>query len=100
MLGGKHLLEGLRSGFTERIKERLPIILNKSDLGSFSEISDDQASKLREALVKIIDEKLEELTPTKVKELVEQMIREHLGWLVFWGGAFGFIIGFITAFFL
>jgi hypothetical protein len=25
------------------------------------------------------------------------MIREHLGWLVVWGGVFGGIIGFIAA---
>lgn len=31
----------------------------------------------------------------KVKELVEDMIRTHLGWLVVWGNLFGGLIGLI-----
>jgi hypothetical protein len=36
---------------------------------------------------------LEELTPQIVKEMVQQIIREHLGWLVVWGGFFGGMMG-------
>ena len=43
----------------------------------------------------IIDARLAELTPQKVKEIVEEMIRKHLGWLVLWGGVFGGLIGLI-----
>ncbi len=38
-------------------------------------------------------EKLQELTPEKVKELMEDVIRTHLGWLVVWGNVFGSLIG-------
>jgi predicted alpha/beta superfamily hydrolase len=30
-----------------------------------------------------------------VKELVEEMIRTHLGWLIVWGNLFGGLIGLI-----
>ena len=43
----------------------------------------------------VVDNRLNELTPQKVKEIIEEMIKEHLGWLVVWGGIFGFIIGVI-----
>ena len=41
----------------------------------------------------IIDNRLQELTPEKVKDIVQNMIRKHLGWLVVWGGVFGGVIG-------
>jgi uncharacterized membrane protein YheB (UPF0754 family) len=28
-----------------------------------------------------------------VKEMVQHIIRQHLGWLVVWGGVFGGLIG-------
>jgi Na+/H+ antiporter NhaD/arsenite permease-like protein len=31
-----------------------------------------------------------------VKELVQNMIKEHLGWLVIWGAVFGGLIGLIS----
>jgi uncharacterized membrane protein YheB (UPF0754 family) len=31
-----------------------------------------------------------------VKEMVERIIKEHLGWLVVWGGVFGGLIGLIS----
>ena len=41
----------------------------------------------------LMTEKLQELTPEKVKELMEDVIRTHLGWLVVWGNVFGSLIG-------
>jgi Na+/H+ antiporter NhaD/arsenite permease-like protein len=34
------------------------------------------------------------------KEIIEDMIKEHLGWLVVWGAVFGGLIGLIGAFVL
>ena len=31
-----------------------------------------------------------------VKDIVQTMIRQHLGWLVVWGGVFGGLIGLLT----
>ena len=44
-------------------------------------------------VAQIIDTRLAELTPEHVKEIVQTMIRRHLGWLVVWGGVFGGAIG-------
>jgi hypothetical protein len=33
-----------------------------------------------------------------VKEIIQTMIRQHLGWLVVWGGVFGGLIGLGTSF--
>ena len=40
--------------------------------------------------------RLQELTPEKVKTLMEEVIRTHLGWLIVWGNIFGGGIGVIT----
>jgi Na+/H+ antiporter NhaD/arsenite permease-like protein len=33
-----------------------------------------------------------------VKDIIQQMIKKHLGWLVVWGGVFGGLIGLIAAY--
>mmetsp|Transcript_12404 Transcript_12404/g.15383 ORF Transcript_12404/g.15383 Transcript_12404/m.15383 type:complete len:328 (+) Transcript_12404:182-1165(+) len=45
---------------------------------------------------KLMTEKLELLTPELTKELLERVIREHLGWLVVWGNVFGGLIGIVS----
>ena len=32
-----------------------------------------------------------------VKEMIQTLIREHLGWLVVWGGVFGGLIGAVSS---
>lgn len=44
----------------------------------------------------LMEMKLQEMTPEKVKELMETVIREHLGWLIVWGNVFGGAIGVIS----
>jgi len=46
----------------------------------------------------IVRARLDELTPDEVKRIIQEMIREHLGWLVVWGGVFGGLIGLATSF--
>ena len=38
----------------------------------------------------------QELTPEKVKSLMEEVIRTHLGWLIVWGNVFGSLIGILS----
>jgi uncharacterized membrane protein YheB (UPF0754 family) len=45
----------------------------------------------------VIDKRLNELTPQLVKEMVQAIIHEHLGWLVVWGGFFGGLMGVLFA---
>eukprot|EP00736_Rhodelphis_marinus_P004433 Rmarinus@m.6152 len=49
--------------------------------------------RLRDELDGLMTTKLLELTPDKVKKLMEKVIREHLGWLIVWGNVFGGLIG-------
>ncbi|MDD4855931.1 MAG: DUF445 domain-containing protein, partial [Sulfuricurvum sp.] len=39
-----------------------------------------------------------ELTPMMIKEMLHGLMKEHLGWLVVWGGVFGGAIGIVSAF--
>ena len=54
-------------------------------------------SSLLNQVEQIIDQRLDELTPVHVKNIIQEMIRKHLGWLVVWGGVVGGIIGFAVA---
>ena len=100
MFGGASVVEKLRAPFTHKIRERLPKILEESGIHPGElEIDKDKIADIRRMLMEIIDDKLEELTPKRVKELVEKIIREHMGWLVIWGGVFGFLIGAVCAMF-
>ncbi|XP_035678968.1 uncharacterized protein LOC118417496 isoform X3 [Branchiostoma floridae] len=54
------------------------------------------AESMRAQVDEMMTVKMEEFTPPKVKKLVEQMIRQHLGWLVVWGNVFGALLGTIA----
>mmetsp|Transcript_25627 Transcript_25627/g.84371 ORF Transcript_25627/g.84371 Transcript_25627/m.84371 type:complete len:307 (-) Transcript_25627:141-1061(-) len=49
--------------------------------------------KLRDEVDKLMEVRLQELTAERVKNLVEAVMRAHLGWLVVWGNVFGGAIG-------
>jgi uncharacterized membrane protein YheB (UPF0754 family) len=101
MFGGESALEPLKEPFVNKLKGAI-VTISKNEsfqaslhqsLGS-SNVSDD----IYEKVSLIVNKRLEELTPTMVKEIVQKMIKEHLGWLVVWGGVFGGLIGLISSF--
>ena len=51
---------------------------------------------LRERVGLLLETKLVELTPETVKQMMEQVMREHLGWLIVWGNVFGGAIGLLS----
>lgn len=51
---------------------------------------------LRAQVDALLEAKLEELTPAVVKEMMEQVMRRHLGWLIVWGNVFGGLIGLLS----
>lgn len=51
---------------------------------------------VREQVDVLLERKLQELTPETVKEMMEHVMREHLGWLIVWGNVFGGSIGLLS----
>jgi len=69
----------------------VPFLLKSFDVGSLVNIE-----TIRGEIDKLMTTKLQELTPEKVKELMEKVMRNHLGWLIVWGNVFGGLIGILT----
>ncbi len=91
MLGGRESLDPLKEPITNKLKNIIAeLAQNKNKDGDISKGLIDQIEK-------IIDNRLLDLTPQMVKNIIQKMIRRHLGWLVVWGGVFGGAIGFIFA---
>ncbi len=101
MFGGESALEKLKEPFIQKLKSAVIKIVGskafKKQLHhhiTHSSLSGD----LIASIDKIVTNRLNELTPSMVKELIEDMMREHLGWLVVWGGVFGGLIGVVSSF--
>ena len=55
-----------------------------------------EVGTLRRQVEQLLAAKLEELTPEVVKKMMEDVMREHLGWLIVWGNVFGGLIGILA----
>ncbi len=96
MIGGRDALTALKGPFVERMRAFLKAQLQDDSFQSKMQRAlrsalDEDA--LRQRLQHLIDQRLDTMTPALVKDIVQKMIREHLGWLVVWGCAFGGLIG-------
>ena len=89
MVGGPKVLEPLREPITEKL---MTVVKKLSSLEDGIEITTLTTSLIKN-LENLIDKRLDELSPEDVKLIVQKMIREHLGWLVVWGGVFGGFLG-------
>jgi len=103
MFGGEAALDALREPFSLKMKSAVIKIVNSTAFNETltthmqsSSLNDD----MLESIENMIDARLSELTPQMVKEIVQKLIKEHLGWLVVWGGVFGALIGIISSFFI
>jgi len=103
MFGGESALNALKDPFTCKLKSAVIKIVRSN---AFNDTLQQhlQSSSLNDDMIKsiekVIDARLNELTPQMVKEIVQKMIREHLDWLVVWGGVFGGLIGLLSSFIL
>lgn len=96
MFGGASALEKIKAPLMDKIKtaienlleeiQKPEVLLNQATLSAF-----------QDTVEQMIDERLAELTPVKVKEIIQNMIRQHLGWLVVWGGVFGGLMGLVKS---
>ena len=94
MLGGRKALQPLKAPLTLKLQE----IIGEIKEAKLLETGDKSLpSSLLNQVEQIIDQRLEELTPGQVKDIIQQMIRKHLGWLVVWGGVVGGFVGFGAA---
>lgn len=99
MFGGTSALEGLRAPFSEKLKASIVEISKSNEFQQKIAENIQNSSLSADMLVTIeqmIDTRLSALTPQMVKEIVQNFIKEHLGWLVVWGGFFGALIGLLS----
>ena len=95
MVGGKKALEPLR----EPIKMKLTVLFKSiMENEKHSSFGDKIVDNVYVRIEKLIDDRLDELSPQDVKKIIQNLIDQHLGWLVIWGGVFGGIIGIISFF--
>jgi len=103
MIGGAAGLEALKEPFVSRMRETL-ITVSESEQVQAAIMSGMQSqagsTNMKEKIIHIVDQRLNELTPELVKSMIQDIIRSHLGWLVVWGGLFGALIGLISSIFL
>lgn len=97
LVGGEKALQPLREPFRKEFERQAREFLEHININTILEKEKD-FSQFRTKVETMIDAELDRLTPQRVKQIVEDMIREHLGWLVVWGGVFGALIGVVSTF--
>ncbi len=100
LLGGRDALKTLREPFVARMRDYLRTTVSSEDFRNklADRISHSgSAEELQGKIERIVDRRLEELTPALVRMIIEDMIRRHLGWLVVWGGVLGGLMGLAVA---
>lgn len=94
MVGGRQALEPLREPVGEKVRELMATVVYDV---STADDENPLIGRLIDQIERIIDQRLAELTPEHVKTIVEDIIRQHLGWLVVWGGVVGGLMGLLIA---
>ena len=87
MIGGRKALEPLKEPFVKKLKVIIEDFI-KENAGN-----NNSTDELFLKIENILDARLADLSPNDIKTIIQKMIREHLGWLVVWGGFFGGLLG-------
>ena len=95
MVGGKKALEPLRKPIIIKLETLFKSIIENEKRTNFG---DEIVDNVYVRIEKLIDDRLNELSPQDVKKIIQNLIDKHLGWLVIWGGVFGGFIGIISFF--
>jgi uncharacterized membrane-anchored protein YjiN (DUF445 family) len=96
LIGGKSALAPLKPTIAEKLAISLQQWFETPQAKQKFEAALTEAkfvTALTTKIEQIIDQRLAELTPSLVRDIMQTMIRAHLGWLVVWGGVFGAVIG-------
>lgn len=101
MVGGAEALEPLRQPVSEKMRVALQEIAQSERFQAAihqSLSTEKLGADISVHIEQIVDARLNELTPDMVKNIIQLMIKKHLGWLVVWGGVFGGLIGLIASY--
>lgn len=102
MVGGEAALQPMREPFKARMHGFLADAAKSPRIqAAIGEQLSKAASSERfvNRLDQLLRARLDEMTPEMVRDIMQRMIREHLGWLVIWGGVFGGLIGLVAGLF-
>ena len=94
MVGGRKALDPLKEPFTKKLK----VIIEDFITDNISnDPNADTTASLLSKIENILDARLADLSPEDIKNIIQRMIKEHLGWLVVWGGFFGGFLGLVLS---
>ncbi len=99
MVGGVDALEPMREPFKKRMGN---FLTDAAKSPRFQQAVNEQIAQFTNSdtfmvkLDKILQARLDELTPEMVRDIMHRIIHKHLGWLVVWGGVFGGLIGLLA----
>jgi len=99
MVGGEAALQPLRDPFKKRMHRFLSDAASSPRIQSLVHAQISKAASSDQFVQKLdvlLRARLDELTPEMVKDIMQRMIKRHLGWLVIWGGVFGGLIGLVA----
>ena len=94
MVGGRKALEPLRKPIINKLES---LVSNTLETQKETKLDDTVINNLHNEIEHLIDNRLNELSPNDIKKMIKDIIDNHLGWLVIWGGVFGGFIGLITS---
>ena len=94
MVGGRKALEPLKDPIIIKLKVIMEDIISEN---SGNETAEQSSKSLIIKIENVLDARLADLTPKDIKRIIQKMIRDHLGWLVVWGGFFGGLLGLLLS---
>lgn len=99
MFGGEALIAKLKEPFIDKIKaSTIQIAQSDSFMNALNAHLHEGSDNLTKTIGEIVELRLAELTPLMIKEMLYGLMKEHLGWLVVWGGVFGGVLGLVSSF--